>query len=293
MKTSYSKLSGASSGMRLLITGGQGQLGAALEQALHEHHVTAWDYDKLDVTQREAVFDAVSQIQPDLIIHCAAYTDVDGCARDPQRAYAINGLGTQNVALACRAFETAMLHVSSNEVFAGDNPAGYEEWMARRPINAYGRSKAAAEKFVESSLRRYYIVRTAWLYAPGGRNFIHAILQRAQKAGELRVVADEVGNPTYVHDLAQAISQLIATEQYGAYHFVNEGATSRWAFANEILRLAGLTEIANRPILTREFQRASSPPLYGALRNVAGAAIGIRLRPWQEALADYWQEHGR
>ncbi|MCL4264442.1 MAG: dTDP-4-dehydrorhamnose reductase [Anaerolineae bacterium] len=273
--------------MRILITGGNGQLGTALPAVLTEHEVTAVGKNQLDITDKAAVFMAVSTTRPDLLIHCAAYTNVDGCAREPELAYRVNGLGTQNIALACQQFGAEMVHISTNEVFSGQEPGGYEEWMARNPVNGYGRSKAAAESHVQNILNRTYIVRTAWLYAPGGRNFIHAILNRARDTGQVRVVTDEIGNPTYVHDLAAAIAQLIETHQYGIYHFVNSGACSRWQFANEILRLAGLTHVTNTPILSKEFVRQSTPPPFGALHNVAGAALGITLRPWPEALADY------
>jgi dTDP-4-dehydrorhamnose reductase len=273
--------------MRILITGGLGQLGRALQPALKDHAVTIVDLPEVDITDRPATEAAVAGARAELVIHCAAYTDVDGCARDPALAYRVNGLGTQNVALACQKAGAIMLHVSTNEVFAGDRLDGYEEWMPLNPVNPYGRSKAAAEVHVSRILSRYYIVRTAWLYAAGGRNFIHAILQRARESGQLRVVVDEIGCPTYAADLAQAIAQLISTDQYGIYHFVNSGACSRWAFAREILRLAGLTQVTNTPIFSREFKRASSPPVFGVLHNIAGVALGIALRPWQDALADY------
>lgn len=278
--------------MRIFITGGHGQLGKALRQTLSAHQLTISGRQEVDITDREAIVTAVQADQPDLVIHCAAWTDVDGSARDPARAYRINGLGTQNVALACQAAEAEMVHISTNEVFSGDNPSGYEEWMARSPANPYGRSKAAAEVHVQNLLNNYYIIRTAWLYAPGGRNFIHAILNRAKTTDRLRVVADEIGNPTYVNDLAQAIGRLIVTRQYGIYHFTNAGACSRWAFAQEILRLAGLEDVPNTPILGKAFKRPSTPPRYGMLHNITGAAIGITLRPWQEALADMVQELG-
>ncbi len=275
--------------MRILITGGGGHLATALQTELTEHELSAPPREKLDITDKEAVFTAVSSTSPDLLIHCAAYTHVDGCAKDPDFAYRVNGLGTQNVALACQQFGTEMLHVSTNEVFAGDNPGGYEEWMPRNPANAYGRSKAAGEAHVQNLLQRYYIVRPAWLYAPQGRNFIHAILDRARQTGQIRVVTDEVGNPTYTRDVAHAIGQLITTRQYGIYHFVNSGSCSRWAFANEILRLAGLEHVVNIPILGKEFKRPSTPPPFGTLHNIAGKAIGIELRPWQDALKAYLQ----
>ena len=272
--------------MRILITGAKGQLGLALQRALACHAVTPVDLPAADVTDRTALPAIFAAAAPELVIHCAAYTDVDGCARDPAVAYRVNAYGTQNVALACRAAGAALVHISTNEVFGGDEPNGYEEWMPHAPRNPYGRSKAAAEAHVRALLSRAYIVRTAWLYAPGGRNFIHAILRRARETGEVRVVTDEVGNPTYAADLATAIARLIETEQYGVYHFVNSGACSRWAFANEILRQAGVAA-RNVPILSSAYPRASTPPPFAALHNRAGAALGITLRPWAEALADY------
>ena len=229
---------------------------------------------------------AVFAHNPELIIHCAAYTDVDGCARNPELAYKVNGFGTQNVALASRAAGSPLLHVSTNEVFSGNKPEGYEEWMSVDPINAYGRSKAAAEFHVRTIMDRYYIVRTAWLFAPGGHNFIHAILNKAKKEGKLQVVSDEIGNPTYSLDLADAIARLVDTGQYGVYHFTNSGSCSRWAFANQILELAGLDRVSNQPIPGSQYKRESTPPAYGALLNIAGSAIGIRLRAWQDAVAD-------
>lgn len=275
--------------MRILVTGANGQLGKALQIALSHHELILADLPEVDVVNRQSIGPLVDTTAPELVIHCAAYTDVDGCARDPILAHRVNSYGTQNVALACQNSDIPMVHISTNEVFSGDNPTGYEEWMPLEPRNPYGQSKAAAEIHVKSLLRRYYIVRTAWLYAPGGRNFIHAILRRAREFGKVAVVTDEIGNPTYVADLAQAINQLIETSQYGIYHFVNSGACSRWAFANEILRLSGLDDVTNAPILSSAFSRPSSPPPYGALHNRNGAVLGIMLRPWQEALREYLQ----
>lgn len=275
--------------MRFLITGANGQLGTAMQRSLDGHVLALVDLPEVDITERSAIASVVDSERPDVVIHCAAYTDVDGCARDPVLAHRVNALGTQNVALACQSAGIPMVHISTNEVFSGDMTGGYEEWMPLSPRNPYGISKAAAETFVQAILNRFYIVRTAWLYAPGGRNFIHAILRRARETGAVRVVTDEVGNPTYVADLAVAIARLIATGQYGIYHFVNSGACSRWAFANEILRQSGLSGVTNTPILSSAYSRPSSPPPFGALHNRNGASIGITLRPWQEALAEYLQ----
>jgi dTDP-4-dehydrorhamnose reductase len=278
--------------MKILITGHKGQLGTALRQTLAAHELTGFDLPEGDITDREMVRTAVSTHRPNLIIHTAAMTNVDGCAENPALAYKINGFGTQNVALAAQEFGCELLHVSTNEVFGGTRPEGYEEWAPLDPVNGYGRSKAAAEMHVRNLLNRFYIVRISWLFAPGGRNFIHAILNRARQTGQLRVVTDEIANPTYVADLAQAIAQLIETQQYGIYHLVNSGACSRWEFANEILRQTGLTGVTNTPILLKEYPRASTPPHAAALNNFAAAALGIVLRPWQEALADYIKEQG-
>ena len=182
--------------MKIMITGANGQLGTALQVALIGNELTLIDLPEVDITDREAVFTAVSHAKPAVIIHCAALTNVDGCAQNPALAYKVNGLGTQNIALACQQFGAEMLHISTNEVFRGDNEAGYEEWMALDPNNPYGRSKAAAEMHVKNILTRFYIVRLAWLFAPGGHNFIHAILRRARQEERVRVVTDEIGNPT-------------------------------------------------------------------------------------------------
>lgn len=279
------------SGMRILIIGAKGQLGTALTRRLTQHTLTLRDLPELDMTDREALSAEITATQPDLLINAAAYTDVDGCVKNPDLAYRVNGLGPQNLALACAARDIPLVHVSTNEVFPGRKPGGYDEWDPLQAINPYGHSKVAGEFSVRSLWRKHLIVRTAWLYAPGGRNFIHTILRVARERGALRVVTDEIGNPTNVDDLADAIARLITTGQYGTYHCINSGACSRWAFANEILRLAGLEHVTNTPILSSEFDRASTPPLLGALNNNAGAAIGITLRPWQDALAAYFADH--
>ncbi len=278
--------------MKILLTGHKGQLGRTLLPLLAEHEVQGMDLPEHDITDREDVTALVHKVRPDLILHPAAMTDVDGCARDPQAAYRVNGMGTQNLALAAAEIDTEMLYVSTNEVFDGAASTPYHEWAARRPANPYGRSKLAGEWYTQNLLTRFYIVRTAWLYAEGGRNFPHKIIQLADERGALRVVTDEVGNPTYVKDLAAAIVQLIQTHAYGIYHLVNEGAASRYDFAREILRLSGREAIPIEPITSDAFARASTPPPYAPMLNHAAAALGIRLRPWQAALANFLQATG-
>jgi dTDP-4-dehydrorhamnose reductase len=220
------------------------------------------------------------------VVHPAAYTNVDGCARDPELAYRVNGLGTQYVALACRQLGAPLVYISTNEVFDGSGGAPYFEYDRAEPINAYGRSKWAGEQALRELLDRYYIARVAWLFG-GERNFVRTVLRLAAERGRLSMVADEIGSPTYAPDVAEAVAQLIQKQFYGTYHLVNEGSCSRYEFAEAILRHAGRDDVELRPMALADFKRDSLVPPHTPLRNVAAAALGIRLRPWQDALAEY------
>ncbi|MFN2283110.1 MAG: dTDP-4-dehydrorhamnose reductase, partial [Anaerolineae bacterium] len=278
--------------MKILLTGHKGQLGRTLLPLLTAHDVLGLDLPEHDITDHGALLALTRDFRPDLILHPAALTNVDGCARDPALAYRVNGMGTQNVALAAAEVGAEMLYVSTNEVFDGCATEPYHEWAATNPINAYGRSKLAGEWYTQHLLARFYIVRTVWLYAAGGRNFPHRIIELADERGSLKVVTDEVGSPTYVVDMARALIALIETHAYGIYHLVNEGVASRYEFAQEILRFSGREAVPVNPITSADYPRASTPPLYAPLANNAAAALGIRLRPWQEALAEFLQETG-
>ncbi len=273
--------------MRVFVTGCNGQLGRALGRTFTAHDVAGCDLPDTDITDREAINVAIACFEPDVVIHTAAWTDVDGCARNPEKAYRVNALGTQNVALACASCGAALAAVSTNEVFDGTADEPYREWDTPNPINPYARSKAAGEWFARNLLNRFYIVRTAWLYAPGGRNFPHRIIELADELGALKVVTDEVGNPTYAPDLAQALAELIQTEAYGIYHLTNAGYASRYEFAREILRITDRGAVPVEPIRLADFERDSTPPRFAPLANTAGAALGIQLRPWQGALAAF------
>jgi dTDP-4-dehydrorhamnose reductase len=275
--------------MRIVITGHKGQLGRALQEVLKGQILFGLDLPQHDITDRQATAQAIVDFAPQVVIHAAAMTDVDGCERDPDAAYRINGLGTQNVALACQKCGAAMVYVSTNEVFDGTKGEPYLEFDQPNPVNAYGRSKLAGEFFTRTLLDHFYVVRTAWLYARGGKNFVTKMIRIADERGELRVVTDEVSSPTYAPDLAQAIAKLIRTDHYGIYHFTNEGICSRYDFAVKILELAGRGQIPVRPITSDQYTRASIPPLYAPIRNFCAAtALGITLRPWEEALDAYF-----
>ena len=271
--------------MRVYITGHRGQLGRALLRRLPD--AVGGDLPELDITNPASIEAALAAARPDVVFHCAAYTDVDGAARDPALAYRINGLGTQNVAIAAAKVGAALVHISSNEVFDGRKGEPYGEFDATNPINPYARSKHAAEWYATHLSPRFYVVRTAWISAPGGRNFIHRIMQLADERGSLRVVTDEVANPTFADDLAEGLLALAATGRYGVYHLTNAGHVSRYDYARKILALSGRGHIPVEPVVLADYPRASTPPPFGALANTNAAALGITLRPWEDALAEF------
>jgi dTDP-4-dehydrorhamnose reductase len=273
--------------MRVFITGCKGQLGRALYETLTGHTLAGCDLPETDITERQAITRAIERFTPDVVVHAAAWTDVDGCARNPEKAYRVNALGTQNVVLACASSDAAMVTISTNEVFDGEASEPYREWDPPHPINPYARSKAAGEWFTRHLLTRFYIVRTAWLYAPGGKNFPHRIIELADELERLRVVTDEVSNPTFVPDLAAALAELIETGAYGVYHLTNGGYASRYEFAREILRIAERDDVPVEKITLDAFERDSTPPRFAPLANTAAAALGIQPRPWQKALAAF------
>ena len=271
--------------MRILITGHKGQLGRALLARWPD--AVGADLPEVDITTPDSIDAAIEAARPEVIIHCAALTDVDGAARDPALAYRINGLGTQNVAQAAARAGAALAYVSTNEVFDGAKRTPYFEFDPANPINPYGQSKLAGEWFTAHLTSRFYIIRTAWLSARGGRNFVHRVQQLADERGGLRVVTDEVANPTFVDDLADAIVKLIGAGRFGIYHLTNAGHCSRYDYARKILELSGRGYIPVKPITLADFARPSTPPPFAALANTAAAALGITLRPWEEALREF------
>ncbi len=274
--------------MKILITGASGMLGSALQSVLRPgHDVIGTDSSTLDITDYAACKQLITALHPHILLHAAAYTDVNGCALDPPKALRINGVGTQNLAAVTAQLGMAMLYVSSNEVFDGKLGRAYHEYADAKPMNAYGWSKWYGERALVQVNPRHYIVRTAWLFAPGGHNFIHAILNAARRGRPLRVVTNEISNPTSTHDLAAAIGTLITSDRYGTYHLVNEGAVSRWGLARFALDEAGLADTVIARISSQQWQRPSRPPEHTPLANIAAASLGIRLRAWQEAVRDF------
>ena len=270
--------------MRIAITGANGQLGAALQDALRrEHQLIQLDHQTLDVSAAHAA-DALTALFPEAVIHTAALTDVDGCERNRDEAYRVNALGAKHIAQACAELNAAMVYISTEYVFDGLKGAPYVEDDTPNPLSVYGRTKLEGENFVRAIAPRHYIARTSWVYARGRRNFVSRVVQLASEKQRLRMITTEHGCPTYAPDLADALARLLRHPQYGVYHLVNEGSASRYDFARTILDETGRRDYPLDPIV--EYPRLAKPPAYGVLQNVRAAALGIRLRHWREALRE-------
>lgn len=289
--------------MRVAVTGAAGRLGRALIAALAESPISgiggpvAWTRADFDLDSPADVGAIIERDRPEVVVHAAAWTDVDGCAREPARAMARNGYATSALARACAAAGVDLLAVSTNEVFDGrrTDGRGYRPDDPPNPINPYGESKLAgerlaAEAFGDRADAQLAIVRTAWLFGPPGNDFPTRILAAGEKArasGEaLKVVADEIGSPTYALDLAEAIVDLLAAgETGGVHHVVNAGRASRAAWARELFRQARLDQQMEE-VPASTWRRASIPPGWAVLEPTP-LPSGEPLRPWEEALADY------
>ena len=276
--------------MKILVAGSKGMLAHDLVPILREsHEVIGVDLEDLDITAREAVRDAVDKSSPDVIINCAAYTQVDKAEEERGKAFLVNAIGTQNLALACQKKGIPLCHISTDYIFDGRKESPYTPFDSPNPLNVYGESKLAGEKYIEWISSRFYIIRTSWLYGRGGNNFVSTILRLAKERPELRVVNDQIGSPTHTPSLSAAIARLIETGAFGIYHFTDEtgGGISWYDFAKEIVRLAGLdTKIA--PIPTEEFPRPAERPKYSVLdTSLFPMATGLTCTDWKEALRDY------
>jgi len=279
--------------MKILVTGARGMLGQDLCALLiKEHEVIAVDLPEVDITDSADTMAALDIYRPEMVIHCAAYTDVDGCERDADLAYRVNAFGTWNVAAACRKYDLALVYMSTDFVFDGEKGAPYDEFDRPNPIGVYGRSKYAGEELVRQLVAKHIIIRTAWLFGIHGKNFVRTILRHAGEKDELRVVADQVGCPTYTVDLAEAIAGLAGTELYGTYHITNAGACSWAQFAEEIIKQAGL-KAKVIPISTLEWNSPTRRPKDSRLRHLALEMLGRdNIRPWQVALTEFLGKFG-
>lgn len=281
--------------MRVVITGANGMLAHALAEAFDDvDEIYLWDRSDLDITDRATVLHAIEGIEPDVIINAAAYTAVDDAEENEELATQINGAAVANLAEAARRVGAKLVHFSTDYVFAGDRKEGYDEsFDGYDPVNAYGRSKLAGEQALAASGADTYVVRTSWLYGPGGKNFVETMLWLARKVkdpdddlNELKVIADQYGKPTYTKDLAEATRELVqGAFDPGVYHVSNEadGGSITWHdFASEIFRQAGY-DVVPLAIPTKEYPTPAKRPEYSTLLNTK---LPPR-RDWKDALAEY------
>ena len=272
--------------MKILFTGSKGQLGKELLKLYSDENITGVDIDEMDITDAEQTVNFITEFNPDIVIHAAAMTDVDGCEKNEGAAYKVNTLGTRNVALACQKANSEMLYVSTDFVFAGDKDENYNEFDNPSPLSVYGKSKFEGEKLVKELLNKFYIVRTAWLYGDG-HNFVKTMLSLAENNDSLRIVSDQQGTPTYAKDLAIAISKIIDSGLYGTYHASNNGSCSWYNFAKKIFEIKGI-DIEVNSTTAKEFGSPAERPAYSVMDNFALESQDIyRMRNWEEALEDY------
>ena len=269
--------------MRLAITGSSGQLGSTLLRATRHDTVLPIDLPDHDITKLDAMVRIVREFRPQIIVHAAAMTDVDGCERDPDSAYRINVIGTRNMAVAALEAGAALVYISTDYVFDGEKPEPYWEYDMPHPLSVYGRTKWVGERTVRDILSRFYIMRIAWLYGPSRRNFVETVLGLAEQRDSFSMVTDEVGSPTNSVDAADAILRLVRQPAYGIYHLPNAGVCSRYEWARAILRLADRSDV--EVVGSQDYQRPARVPKRVELKNLLGAQLGIVMRHWEEALA--------
>jgi len=271
--------------MRILITGANGQLGCALQPMLSGEALTLMDLPDFDLTDPSCKKHILAAT-PEVIFHLAAYTDVDGAERDPDRARAVNVQGTTFVACAAQALRARLIHVSTDYVFDGEKITPYIEDDKPRPLNQYGLSKYEGEQAALTLCDNTLVVRTAWLYGHAGKNFVKTIMQVANEKPVLEVVADQRGCPTYANDLAWAMKQLLASDMRGICHITNSGDCTWQEFALAIVRQMGLTTVV-RPITTDQAGRLARRPAYSVLSQERFTKHCSPLPPWQDALTRF------
>lgn len=257
-----------------------------------EHEVFATDVEELDITRLDFLRKMTEDISPDIIINCAAYTDVDKAEEEPDKAFLINGIGIQNLALVCKDFYIDLCHISTDYVFDGTKEGLYTPYDVPCPINTYGKSKLAGEKYIQQIWDKFYIIRTSWLYGKYGKNFVYTILNLAKKQKELRVVDDQMGSPTWTVTLSKTITKIICTKKYGIYHVTDktEHGISWYEFAKEIVRLSGL-KIDVFPAKTEEFPHPAKRPNNSILDLTAvELVLGGDLPLWEKSLQKFLSE---
>jgi len=291
---------------KILVTGASGMLGVdlcceladaydviGLDAVAPRNGECGRDFIPCDITDRDKTVESIVKAKPNLVIHAAAWTDVDECEKDPDKAKRINVDGVSNVASAASKLDIPLIYISTDFIFDGKSQKPYTEIDPARPLSIYAKSKMEGEKIV-TGLKRYIILRTGWLYGKNGKNFVDTILKAAEKEKELKVVDDQVGSPTYTKDFAAAIGKLLAITKYDirdVYHISNRGEVSWFDYAKETLKVAGIAKVKVLPIKSEESGRPAKRPAFSVLDNGKFEKVtGFQMRPWQEALREYLNE---
>ena len=291
--------------MKILITGSNGQLGnelqkivatgkaeiGAVSEEIKNAEVFAMDVDILDITNLEQVKKVLNEVKPDVVINCAAATNVDGCEANQDLAFKINSLGPRNLAMVAEELGAKIVQVSTDYVFSGVGETPLKESDLVAPVSVYGKTKLLGEEFVRDFSSKYYIVRTAWLYGYVGHNFVYTMMKLGKDRDTLSVVNDQLGNPTHANDLAYHILKLIQTEEYGVYHCTGKGECSWYDFASEIMKLSGRNCTVN-PCTSEEYKsmypNSADRPAYSSLDNMMlRCTIGDEMRDWKDALKTF------
>ncbi len=276
----------------VLITGILGQLGYDLSKELTKRGVEyiAPSLEELELTTEDGAKNFILEKKPDAVVHCAAYTAVDKAESEAELAITVNGMGTRWVAEACREIGAKMIYISTDYVFGGDGHTPYEIHDEKKPVNVYGRSKLLGEDAVSMILKKYFIVRTSWVFGINGNNFIKTMLRLAETHKKLNVVNDQIGSPTYTVDLAKLLADMVETDKFGIYHATNEGFCSWAEFAREIFTEAGV-DVEVDGIPTIEYPTPARRPFNSRLSKKSLDEAGFeRLPTWQDALKRYLVE---
>ena len=275
--------------MRILVTGVKGQLGYDVVNELEKrgHTAIGVDIDEMDITDAEAVDRVITEADVEAVIHCAAYTAVDAAEDNLELCRKVNAAGTENIAKVCKKLDLKMVYISTDYVFDGEGERPWEPDDRRDPLNAYGIGKYEGELAVEENLKKYFIIRIAWVFGVNGKNFIKTMLKLGETRDEVSVVNDQIGSPTYTYDLARLIVDMVETEKYGRYHATNEGFCSWYEFACEIFRQAGMN-VKVHPVTSDEFPAKAKRPHNSRMSKEKLSENGFeRLPSWQDALKRY------
>jgi len=295
----------------ILITGAEGQLGSELVEVLSkDYNVTAVDKKDFDISEFKAVQNCLTGPRPDIIIHSAAFTDVDACEKEKSTAFRINGIGTRNLAIMAKRLDAKFFYISTDYVFNGEKKDTYFEYDSPDPKTIYGLSKLLGENFVKEQLNKFFILRIAWLYGKNGKNFVKKMLDLAKTKKEIKIVNDQSGSPTWTIDIIRQIKKLMTTDFYGTYHCTSQGSCTWFEFALEIFKQMGYEEknkgsksliletknqkneaensITLKKITSREFKTDARRPKNSVLENYMLRIQNMDIMPhWKESLTTF------